>query len=51
MIITILKKTTSILEAKVELAELVKPNLKKRKKTIRAIPEWKNKSLIKPMKI
>ena len=41
-------KKTSILEAKVELAELVKPNLKKRKKTIRAIPEWKNKSLIKP---
>ena len=40
-------KKTSIIAAKVELAELVKPNLKKRKKPIATKPEWKNKSLIK----
>jgi murein DD-endopeptidase MepM/ murein hydrolase activator NlpD len=41
-------KKTSIIDAKVELAELVKPNLKKRKKPIITKSEWKNKSLIKP---
>ncbi|MDB9761870.1 peptidoglycan DD-metalloendopeptidase family protein [Alphaproteobacteria bacterium] len=41
-------KKTSIIDAKVELAELVKPNFNKRKKPIAKQPEWKNKSLIKP---
>jgi len=41
-------KKTSIIDAKVELAELVKPNLNKRKKPVAKQPEWKNKSLIKP---
>ena len=41
---------TSILAAKVKLAELVKPNLKKRKIIIKTIPEWKNKSLIRSSK-
>jgi murein DD-endopeptidase MepM/ murein hydrolase activator NlpD len=43
----IVKKST-VTDAKIELAELVKPNLKKRKKSIKITSEWKNKSLIKP---
>ena len=42
----IVKKST-VKDAKIELAELVKPNLKKRKKSIQVTSEWKNKSLIK----
>jgi len=40
-------KKTSIITAKVALAELVKPNLIKRKRIIKKAPEWKNKSLIR----
>ena len=43
----VIKKST-LIEAKIELAEMVKPNLAKRKKVIKIISEWKNKSLIKP---
>ena len=39
-------KKSSIISAKKELAELVKPNLTKRKKIIKKVDEWNNKSLI-----
>ena len=39
-------KKSSIINAKKELAELVKPNLTKRKKIIKKVDEWNNKSLI-----
>ena len=39
-------KKSSIINARVQLAELVKPNLIKRIKTIKRITEWNNKSLL-----
>ncbi|MBT3939642.1 MAG: peptidoglycan DD-metalloendopeptidase family protein, partial [Pelagibacterales bacterium] len=39
-------KKSSIINAKIQLAELVQPNLIKRKKIIKRIPEWNNKSLL-----
>ena len=39
-------KKSSIINAKKELAELVKPNLTKRKKIIKKVDEWNNKSVI-----
>ena len=39
-------KKSSIINARIQLAELVKPNLIKRKKTIKRITEWNNKSLL-----
>jgi len=41
---------SSITEARIELAKLVKPNLSKRKKIIKVLPEWQTTSLIKPFK-
>ena len=39
-------KKSSIINARIQLAELVKPNLIKRIKTIKRITEWNNKSLL-----
>ena len=39
-------KKSSIINARIQLAELVKPNLIKRIKTIKRIAEWNNKSLL-----
>ena len=41
-------QSSSITNAKIELAKLVKPNLIKRKKNIKEIPVWKTKSLVIP---
>ena len=43
-------KSSSITDAKIELAKLVKPNLSKRKKNIKEIPIWKTTSLVTPYK-
>ncbi len=43
-------QSSSIKDAKIELAKLVKPNLSKRKKNIKQIPTWKTTSLVIPYK-